>query len=277
MRARGAVSRSLATSVLVGGVGATAVAGVQAAPEPVALQRRAPALSISIDTDRPLFGPAPMAPGMTTTNCVRLTYRNPGAASTLKLYAQVQDGGLGRLLTMRVDTGSGGGAGACQGFRPGRTVYTGSLHAFGNAHGDAVEGLDLGSLPGAQGSVTFRFSFSLPRSVTTQGVRATAGFFWTARGEDGQTATTGTPAVDGGGTPPPARSWLHRIVDALVATARRAFVPVARITAIGFFTAAVAALFLIVQNRIDRRDPKLADAPVRPPDDRLFLERDAVA
>jgi hypothetical protein len=140
-----------------------------------------------------------------------------------------------------------------------------------------VEGLDLGSLPGAQGSISFRFSFTLARSVTRQGVRAAAGFFWTARGEDGQSATAGTPGTDGGSTQQPARSWLRKFMDAMAATARRAIVPVARLTAIGFLTAAVAALFLILQNRIDRQEPKLADAPVRPPDDRFFLERDAVA
>jgi hypothetical protein len=36
---------------------------------------------------------------------------------------------------------------------------------------------------------------------------------------------------------------------------------------------AVVGLFLLIQNRIDRRDPKLADAPIRRPADLEFADR----
>lgn len=55
-----------------------------------------------------------------------------------------------------------------------------------------------------------------------------------------------------------------------------AVVPAARVGAVGLSMYFVVLLFLLVQDQIDRRDPKLALAPLRKRADREFLDRSEV-
>lgn len=56
-----------------------------------------------------------------------------------------------------------------------------------------------------------------------------------------------------------------------------AAVPVARATSISVGAAVLVGLFISVQHRIDGRDPKLALAPVRAPEDLPFIERSTLS
>ena len=52
--------------------------------------------------------------------------------------------------------------------------------------------------------------------------------------------------------------------------------PAGRLGTLGLAMLAAVALFLLIQNRIDEQDPKLARAPVRRPPDLEFTDRSEI-
>jgi hypothetical protein len=71
-------------------------------------------------------------------------------------------------------------------------------------------------------------------------------------------ATGGPPATTGGGG---SRSLFQRIVDSVAETVREAGPAVIKGARIPLYLLPLVLLFLLIQNEIDRRDPKLALAP----------------
>jgi hypothetical protein len=67
------------------------------------------------------------------------------------------------------------------------------------------------------------------------------------------------------------------IAEAAELVLQKVLVPVARAGTVGMSMYLVVFLFLVVQNRIDRRDPKLALAPTKRRTDPLFRERSEVS
>lgn len=87
-----------------------------------------------------------------------------------------------------------------------------------------------------------------------------------AGGRDGRgdRATVVVPLVPGAASGTDAGgvgTWFGGVVGDLIDTAAPSATAVARAVGWTFWTLPVIILFLLVQNRIDRRDPKLADAP----------------
>jgi hypothetical protein len=70
--------------------------------------------------------------------------------------------------------------------------------------------------------------------------------------------TAGPPAATGGGR---SRSWVERVVDSVVDTVKDAAPAVIGGARLPLYLLPVVLLFLLIQNEIDRRDPKLALAP----------------
>ena len=144
------------------------------------------------------FSPPTMAPGDSTSGCIRVTYSGTLAAG-VRLYASFT-GGLAQYLDLTITRGgeSAPSFPACTSFMPDSTdylgsgagvVYTGSLAAFASAHGDYASGLV--DAPGSaqtwsSGSAhSYRFTVTLPSGApaAAQGLSASATFTWEARNQ----------------------------------------------------------------------------------------------
>ncbi len=178
---------ALATAVLlVGGVGAIALAQ-EGGGEP----------SIALDAEGPLFTLQGMQPGdPPTERCIALSARG-GTATRLDVSATVS-GSLAQRLRMRVEGGSSPGPGAsrsCTGFEPAQTLWEGTLADFPQAGAPAVSD---GSLADGA-SRAFRFRVWLPADAdVTPNETASQTITWRASLDAPTTPTTPPPPV----TPP---------------------------------------------------------------------------
>jgi hypothetical protein len=217
-----------------------------------------------------LFDVARMAPGVQTSNCIAVTYRGSDLRALVKLSAATRGDGLAPDLDVVIEAGRGGHFNDCSGFT-GSAIYQGTLAAFASQHRGWSSGLPTFSPSASQDGETFRFTFALRDDPRVSGLTATVSFSWEA-GLPDPTPVTIVPAA------PPATAPALRPVGRLPvrvipgAAGRRSksgwqqAVDVARAvterSAFPLILLIIVAVFLVIQDQIDRRDPKLALAPV---------------
>jgi hypothetical protein len=198
-----------------------------------------------IDTDAgeaPLFPHVVLEPGDTAVACVGVMSGGlePGPVD-LRLGGYTGSQALAESLLVTVEEGraeGGGGAGGCGGFVTDRVAASGSLAQLLRAHGEAGEPIRAGQ--GGASTLAYRVTATLPAGSgdEIQGHAVTdVDLHW---------------VVTGAGRYDEVREQLLRFAGAM---AEENLLPLLVMTIL-------AVLFLGIQDRIDRRDPKLAAAPV---------------
>ena len=234
------------------------------------------------------------------SRCLEIRYDGTASPGDVHLLAEDVTGPLARRLDVRVERGTGGGFASCAGFA-GATVFDGLLTDLAAGSAGAA-GVSTGWMPAADDAQTFRITVEVTGGATS-GQTSAATFRWlivpvqaTPAPTTTPTATAPpatTPAVPAATPGPPSpgaapaadhpdRSTAGRtfgkklkalvektaevVYEVTARTIRHGGVPIASIVAV--------VLFILIQNRIDRRDPKLALAPVTG-DPYLYFGRDA--
>lgn len=237
---------ALAALVLVSGLLVRGAVGLTTAPDqrivrldPATGQVLDAGIELEPSTSAPLFDHVALAPGETRAACLTITHRGgvPNEAVLLRLDAT---GGSQRLLEtvqLVVERGDADGPG-CERFTPQATVASGTVAGLAASGGTGWASWT----PGDGERARYRFSIHLPGDVTDelQGEEATADLLWVAT------------AVPTGG------DLASRTLLVAAGVARDALLPL-------LVLATLAVLFLGIQDRIDRRDPKLARAAVVEP------------
>ncbi len=235
-----------------------------------------------------MFALTAMAPGVPVSRCIRIGYDDADAAGTVGLAAESVSGALADHLRIAVERGSAGSSRNCAGFS-GTSIYVGTLTGLSR-------GVSTGWTPVTGSAQTFRITATFTdEAAPTSATSSRADFVWRVQGG----STTATPSV-GAATPPvgagvpsvgagvpsvgaaappvgaeasptaPARgpvlaepghqsrtasqTFLELIIKLAKEAARHAAIPAVLIAAL--------ILFLLGQKAADRRDPKLALAPV---------------
>ena len=194
-------------------------------------------------------------PGESATGCLWLTYRGSEPDRVL-LYGSTSGTGFDRYLELKVERGA-----SCKSGR--RTpVFDGTLTDFPDALGDAIE-----ETWSPNESHAYRFEISVRDDNAAQGLTARQTFTWATEGFLAQ-----PPAEPSAQNPaetlaqPPGlgglRKVLQRIAQVAAEVGKRSAFPTGLLL--------LVVIFLSLQNRIDRRDPKLALAPVHPTPDLPF-------
>lgn len=263
--------------LLAGAVAVTALAAL--APRPPAGPAAPAEIELSAGTSgSALFAAGSLVPGRPLTRCLAVRLRDAVPGSTVRLFAVIRSGGLGRYLAVTVRTGTGGatgGAGSCAGFVPSATPFQGRLSGLAAAERQSPGGLPVLRLQDSDGGATFQVTVSVIDTNAAQGQTARFDLVWSApaAGPAKPDATRATPGAGQAATP---SSVLHRLSELTTRLARTVGLPLVKASVVSAPVALLVVLFLMVQNWIDRRDPKLALAPVRPPEQLDFLDRSAV-
>jgi hypothetical protein len=228
-----------------------------------------------------LFTAAQLVPGHEVSNCLQIT-DGPGNGRPVRFAAAGLSGSLVSGLRMRVEVGTGGSLNNCAGFT-GRTVFDGPLTTLARA---GSTGIATGWTPASRETRTYRLTVEVADDNALQHVTGGATFTWLTTAVDPEDppspgmppatapsaspsptppATSATPyaPTQAPHTPPapPASSRRSAIATAIDA-ATRLLVEAARRPWCPLLSIAVAWLFLLIADRSDRRDPKLALAPV---------------
>ena len=192
-------------------------------------------------------------PGDSAAGCLRLTYRGSKPARIL-LYGTTRGTGFDRYLELRVERGA-----SC---RAGRPVYDGTLAGFPDTPRDAI---DESWTPNE--THAYRFEIRVRDDNDAQGLTARQTFTWmTYGGQQRQHEDDVTPAE--ALAKPPGLDGLKKILQQIAHVAAE----VGKRSAFPSGLLVLVVIFLTLQNRIDRRDPKLALAPVHPTPDLPFDE-----
>lgn len=210
-------------------------------------------LTLEHDTAAPLFDRVELRPDETAEACARVDTRSLTDPLPLRLTFEPPRGDppLARHLIVQVDRGSGTattGGGSCAGFTARHRVVRDTLANVGERHAEVKNGLvtdDPG--PGETASwyrVRVTMSPDTPTDLQATTIEDLA-FVWNGRAA--------------GITEDP----LNRSLSFLLSLAEQTTIPLVLILVATTF-------YLGIQNRIDRHDPKLADAPVE--DDLLPFE-----
>ena len=153
------------------------------APEPA--QTPAPSVQLTdSDAGTALFTEdTVLAPGVTLDRCIEVSYDGEPDPDPVLLHAARVDGALTPYLELAVDIGPAGddAFGACGGFLPTATVYSGTLAHFAAAHGSAAQGLPTWDPAGEAETRSFRFRVSVRDDPAAAGLTATFGFTWESR------------------------------------------------------------------------------------------------
>jgi hypothetical protein len=255
------------------------------------------------DGGAPLFSAAALRPGERVTNCIEIKYS--GTKDAPVALAGRGSGALDQYLDVDVERGSGGSHGDCNGFS-GTPIFNGTLAEFLRTGDSDESAIPAWTASESESSRAFRISVALRDVPQAEGQTASVNFEWSAPGEeepvkpadpvDPETPATPPvaeadpkpkikpetpvteprrdsptprasdpepPAAGGGGAPPAAddKSFLDSVKDVAVGAGKRVAFP--------SFLALLGFLFILLQNRLDRRDPKLAMAPLNKDDDLL--------
>jgi hypothetical protein len=197
-----------------------------------------------------MFAATTLTPGVPVSRCVRIGYDDATTAGTVRLAAESVSGALADHLRVAVERGPTGGFGDCAGFS-GVSIYAGTLTGLSG-------GVPTGWTPVTGSTQTFRITVTLTgMTVPASSMSARADFVWRVQGA--------TPAPAASAAAPvvaepshPSRTALQTFLQPIVKLAREA----ARHAAIPGVLIAALVAFLLLQNAADRRDPKLALAPV---------------
>jgi len=230
---------------------------------------RRPAVSTSAGIT-PLFRVTGLSPGEQRQACVDVQVRNAGRTPRIFFAGQDVRGALAPALELEVDAGPADGTGCAQ--FTGGSVFRGTVASLAaDPTGRAVTGWR----PDLDGTWRFRITVTAAAHAP-YAASASVGFAWRLTSTGTATAplpphqtgrTGGTGRTD---TPPPGRHVPHLVLGHPSAESATPFARLLKvITALvrhPVYPATLlllAALFVAVQDRLDRRDPKLALAPVR--------------
>lgn len=124
------------------------------------------------DEGRSLVNLADMAPGRPSEECISVIYEGTVLPVDLTLEAQTV-GDLGPYLDVSIESGSGGGFGACDGFVPDAVVFDGTLAGL-----DERGRLELGSFYNSGESAVYRFRFELQDDGDAVGRQSSLDVVW---------------------------------------------------------------------------------------------------
>lgn len=126
------------------------------------------------DQGRSLFDLGAMAPGRPVLRCLELVYDGTILPVDLSMRA-VTSGPLTSFLDVSVEEGSGGSFEDCDGFRPTRPIFAGTLAELTDS-----EWLPLGRLVNTGETRTYRIRIELQDTDAALGQAARAEFLWEA-------------------------------------------------------------------------------------------------
>ncbi|WP_157749267.1 hypothetical protein [Jatrophihabitans sp. GAS493] len=252
-------------------------------------------VSMFADNDgKPLFTVNDMAAGQVNTACTDVTVENAGAGDTVAFAGQQISGPLAKFLTVTVVAGPAD-ANACGAFS-GTEIYHGPLTGLAVQQG---KGVVTGWLPKSAPTWRFRITVQAAEQLPLVST-AEASFAWhyntgspaaiiapTPRPSVHPTVSPRPAAVAPHVPPPPSgnanlahrpenptvtlgrpeQPWLSQAVS----TAGAVSAALLRHPQYPLVLLALAFAFFIAQESVDRRDPKLALAPVRNDDLRFTL------
>jgi len=246
----------------------------------------APGFQLTLDQGRALFELTNMVPGPLGGRCLSVDTIN-GSADATVLSAAVGGDGLADYLVVTIDADVADSS-TCSSAK-GTVLFQGTLAELGRLHGSPTAGLAVPMVDGRHALV--RFSLTLLDDNAAMGKHASATFRFDA--EEGpvvlanaatpDTRVGTTPTTGTGATAPPPSAAPTTVAKAappsgLAATLARIGARAAKSVKLASKAASPPAflflvifLFLAIQHRIDRSDPKLALAPVQPEPDLEFL------
>jgi hypothetical protein len=189
-------------------------------------------------------------PGSETTGCVPLTYGGSEPAP-VRLYGKTSGTGFDRYLDLTVTRRA-----SCQALERSALVYRGTLEDFPDRLQTAIE-----ETWAPNETHAYRFEISVRDDNAAQGLTARQTFTWAAKGN--LDTPVGDKTEEADATPlarPPGMNGLGELLRRI----GRVAAEVGRRSAFPTSLLMLVLGFLSLQNRIDRRDPKLALAPVYP-------------
>jgi hypothetical protein len=266
----GATGSSLRSSIDDGTEGTGGAVGTSDTP-PMQIRIRSPqaAPDLTNDAEGPLFVETNMAPGTTSTRCVAVS--NAGLQlADIRLFSTMRDSGLGSSVSFLIEAGTGGAYGDCAGFK-GVEIFRGTLSELTSKHRNYATGLRAPETVYPDESVSYRLTQRLD-TTSPQGAAAQARFGWESHGAgapsplDGRDPLVRQRPLDPTVRRPHAvgRSVAQAVLETAKDIAKKGW---AWIGLLG-----LVVLYLLVQDRIDRRDPRLAGALVHPEPDLPFNE-----
>ncbi|WP_066953450.1 hypothetical protein [Streptomyces lushanensis] len=143
-------------------------------------------LGLANDSRVPMFRIDNMRPGDKGSNCIRVK-SNATFPTALKLYSDAESwpSDFQSFIDLKIEVGSGGAFGNCDGFTPHKTAFNGTLDQFVALYTDFRTGVGPWTLPGKPpNSLSFRFvwKFSPSAPDSSQGADTNeASFTWEAR------------------------------------------------------------------------------------------------
>lgn len=240
----------------------------------------------------PLVSASKLAPGPMPPRCLKINYTGAVADQELRFFVSADTSHLAQYIDVTIEQGQGGRSGDCSQFT-GTSVFTGTLAALAQQYHEQHTALPIARLNAGAGEVSLRFRFAIRDDNRAQGRSVTSDFTWVA-GDDFAPAGT----VDPGGNPPaklgpsvtvpftgpslppskpvpslparqdpqaaespPKKAPLAGALESFRDKIARISKPLAKGAAFGLLTLPLVAAFLLFQHFIDRRDPKLANAP----------------
>ncbi len=242
--------------------------GSDAPPMQIRIRSPEAAPGLVNDAAGALFIETNMAPGTTSTRCVAV--KNIGQQlGDVRLFSIVNDKGLAPHLSFVIEAGTGGSDGDCEGFK-GTEIYRGSLAQLASGHRDFGTGLKAPQHVYPNESVAFRLTQTLAES-SPQAATAEARFAWESHGAGAPSHLTGRDPLPHQEIAAPkrrphavGRSVAQVVLEAATEAVKRGWSFMALL--------GLVVLFLVIQDRIDRRDPRLAGARVHPEPDMPFTD-----
>ena len=259
------------------------------------------------DGGTPLFAAGALRPGEQVTRCIKLNYSGTNEIP-VTMYGK-GSGGLDQYIDLQIQIGGGGAYGDCSGFA-GTTLFQGTLAQFLHTGDSTSSELPAWNASEEASTRTFQVTVGLQDVPAAEGQTASASFEWKAPGQatpppsqpdepqpDSPAQPEPTPKAPpvakikppapvkeapaptphheaspvhpkAAPKPPPpgakpaGKSFLDHVRDVAVGAGKRVAFPT--------FLSLLAFLFILVQNRLDDKDPKLAMAPKHRDDDLEF-------
>jgi hypothetical protein len=198
-----------------------------------------------------MFPGVKLKPDTPVSRCIQVGYGSQATSGTVRLSATDVHGALADKMSVVVQQG----VGDCGHFT-GKPIFSGSLRALGERR----QGISTGWIPSAGQHRTFRITVMIKSSSQpVPGTSAKANFAWQVPTEGTEPGPPNLATPIAPSVPPAARDdsagLAPRIMRLLEGIRKHASLPLALV--------AVLIVFVLVQNRADRKDPKLALAPVR--------------
>jgi hypothetical protein len=130
-----------------------------------------------------MFSATGLRPGSELENCIAVTYTGSLVPADVSLYGTAGGTGLAPFLDLKIEIGTGGGFGDCDGFTPSSTLFDDTLAAFAATNTDFDSGLGGWSPSATNQSRTYRFTVEVKDDNDAQGLTATATFTWEAQNQ----------------------------------------------------------------------------------------------